>query len=230
MAVESINNNTKNNLVSKGAEILASQGKTDLNETKDKVSIGGNNAALPGSSTYDMQLNSLRSEIGELKQLANTLIAQEFLAKRGGALLNRPADNNTMTPIVNSNSGMRNPMMNAIMSGGVTPNVPVKKDESNPQDPVKPKTEEELIREAMQQQILAQMKIKRDMLAWDTTLMKEKFEYELALSWQQHQTKISEMVMAAFSKIRELNEQMWLSLRQKEDQLDSQRIKVLGGF
>lgn len=224
MAVESINNNTKNNLVSKDAEILASQGKTDLNETKDKVSIGGNNAA------YDMQLNSLRSEINELKQLANTLIAQEVLAKRGGALLNRTADS-TMPPIANSNSGMRNPiMMNAIMSGGVAPNVSVNKDESNPQDPVKPKTEEELIREAMQQQILAQMKIKRDMLAWDTTLMKEKFEYELALSWQQHQTKISEMVMAAFSKIRELNEQMWLSLRQKEDQLDSQRIKVLGGF
>lgn len=222
MTVESINNNT-NTLVSKETGVVAQQGKTDLKETKDKVSIGGDNAA------YDMQLNSLRSEINELKQLASALIAQEVLAKRGGALLNRTADSTT-PPIVNSNSGMRNPMMNAIMSGGVAPNVSVNKDESNPQDPVKPKTEEELIREAMQQQILAQMKIKRDMLAWDTTLMKEKFEYELALSWQQHQTKISEMVMAAFSKIRELNEQMWLSLRQKEDQLDGQRIKVLGGF
>lgn len=228
MTVESINkNNTNNNLISGEGKILSFPDKTELNKTKDVVSIMGNNA------TYDAQLKSFNSEINDLKQLVGTLVAQELLAKRGGSLLKQTDGNNKETPVVNSNSGRGNPMMNAMMQVSPLSGSSIfKGDTTNPQDPSdpKPKTEEELIREAMQQQILAQMKIKRDLLAWDTTLMKEKFEYELTLAWQQHETKISEMMMAAFSKIREMNEQMWMNLKQKEDQLDQQRIKVLGGF
>ena len=74
------------------------------------------------------------------------------------------------------------------------------------------------------------MDIKAALLDWDTTLMREKKDYEIMLSAQQHQTKLVEMTMAAFNKVREMNEQMWLNLKQKEDQLDQQRVKVLGGF
>lgn len=227
MTVDSINKNNTNNLVSGEGKILPLPDTTELNKTKDVVSIMGNNV------TYDAQLKSLGSEINDLKQLVGTLVAQELLAKRGGNLLKQADDNNKVTPVANISSGPGNPMMNAYMqSSPLSGSSMFQGNTTNPQDPnnPKPKTEEELIREAMQQQILAQMKIKRDLLAWDTTLMKEKFEYELTLAWQQHETKISEMVIAAFSKIREMNEQMWFNLKQKEDQLDQQRIKVLGGF
>ena len=198
--------------------LISRDGKVS-NKIKDTVSING-------SKVYDTQLYSLREEIDELKQMVSMLVAKEVLAKNGSSLPNLPINkidgvsvNKSTNPFLKS----ANPFVTASFFDSAN-------NANNTPDPNKPKTDEELIKDAIRAQIKAQMDIKAALLDWDTTLMREKKDYEIMLSAQQHQTKLVEMTMAAFNKVREMNEQMWLNLKQKEDQLDQQRVKVLGGF